>query len=109
MEATAPDKQYLKIGEVAQITSLKPSVLRFWESEFPQLQPEKSWSGQRLYTRGDVDLICEIKNLLYLEKMTIEGARKRLLERGEEKEQKGERQQLMAEIMAELMDIRDSL
>ena len=78
MEAAIPDKLFFKIGEVAEISGLRPSVLRYWEGEFAVLNPKKSRSGQRLYTRADVDLICKIKRLLYTEKLTIEGARKRI-------------------------------
>jgi len=78
MEALIPDKHFLKIGEVAHITSLRPSVLRYWETEFKSLNPVKSRSGQRLYTRKELELILEIKKLLYSEKLTIEGARKKL-------------------------------
>lgn len=73
------NKIYFKIGEVARIVDLKTSVIRFWETEFPFLQPEKSSSGQRLYTKREIDLIFEVKQLLYEEKYTIEGVRKRLL------------------------------
>ncbi len=79
MDAELPDKQYLKIGEVSRITSLNSSVLRFWETEFESLRPVKSRSGQRLYTKKDVDLIIRIKALLYKDKLTIAGARNRLL------------------------------
>lgn len=78
MPAVSPDKLYYRIGEVAAITSLRPSVLRFWESEFGMLQPRKSRSGQRLYSQENLALIKDIKRLLYVEKLTIEGARKRL-------------------------------
>ncbi|MBT0653046.1 MerR family transcriptional regulator [Geomobilimonas luticola] len=78
MPAVSPDKLYYRIGEVAAITSLRPSVLRFWESEFGMLQPRKSRSGQRLYSQENLALIQDIKRLLYVEKLTIEGARKRL-------------------------------
>lgn len=78
MPAVSPDKLYYRIGEVAAITSLRPSVLRFWETEFGMLQPRKSRSGQRLYSQDDLVLIQDIKRLLYVEKLTIEGARKRL-------------------------------
>ncbi|RNC67609.1 MAG: MerR family transcriptional regulator [Desulfuromonadales bacterium] len=79
MAADLPDKQYFRIGEVARLTALKPSVLRFWETEFKELQPPKSRTGQRLYTRRDIAVLLEIKQLLYGEKLTIEGARNRLL------------------------------
>ncbi len=78
MDTKLPDKQYMKIGEVSRITSLNSSVLRFWETEFPQLCPVKSRSGQRLYTRGNVELILNIRHLLYQEKLTIAGARNRI-------------------------------
>ncbi|MRS03785.1 MerR family transcriptional regulator [bacterium] len=78
MEAKLPDKQYFRIGEVAQFTALKTSVLRFWETEFKDLSPPKSRTGQRLYTKQDIALLLEIKRLLYVEKLTMEGARKRL-------------------------------
>lgn len=79
MDTKLPDKQYMKIGEVSRITSLNSSVLRFWETEFPQLCPVKSRSGQRLYTRENVELILTIRNLLYQEKLTIAGARNRIV------------------------------
>ncbi|HEX5772947.1 MAG TPA: MerR family transcriptional regulator, partial [Geomobilimonas sp.] len=75
MPAVSPDKLYYRIGEVAAITSLRPSVLRFWETEFGMLQPRKSRSGQRLYSQDNLVLIQDIKRLLYVEKLTIEGAR----------------------------------
>jgi DNA-binding transcriptional MerR regulator len=73
-----PDKLYFKIGEVAQIIGVKPYVLRYWETEFPEIAPGKSKSKQRLYKRKDVELILFIRDLLYQQKFTIEGARKRL-------------------------------
>ncbi len=78
MEVEVPDKLYFRIGEVAELTSLKPSILRFWETEFPQLKPVKSPSGQRLYSKADVELVISIKKYLYSERLTIEGARKRI-------------------------------
>lgn len=78
MEAKLPEKQYFRIGEVAHLTALKTSVLRFWETEFKDLSPPKSRTGQRLYTKQNIELLLEIKRLLYVEKLTIEGARKRL-------------------------------
>jgi DNA-binding transcriptional MerR regulator len=78
-----PDKLYYKIGEVSQVTGVEPYVLRYWESEFRIVSPERSRSKQRLYTRKDLDLILEIKRLLYDERYTIEGAKKRLM--GKEK------------------------
>lgn len=78
MAESIPRKLFYKIGEVCQLTDTQPYVLRFWESEFPQLAPKKSRSGQRLYRRKDIDLVLEIKRLLYQEGYTIAGARKKL-------------------------------
>src|SRR6201987_2332441 len=71
-----------RIGEVSRLTALKPFVLRYWESEFPMLQPLKSPSGHRLYRQQDVDLVLKIKRLLYDEGFTIAGARRYLRESG---------------------------
>jgi DNA-binding transcriptional MerR regulator len=71
-----------KIGEIASLTGLKPFVLRFWETEFPQLVPVRSKKGQRLYTDEHLALIQTIKALLYEEKLTIDGARRRLADSG---------------------------
>jgi DNA-binding transcriptional MerR regulator len=70
-----PNKLYFRIGEVAKLARIKPYVLRFWETEFPGLGPQKSGSGHRLYRRKDVELVLEIKRLLYEKRFTIEGAR----------------------------------
>jgi DNA-binding transcriptional MerR regulator len=71
-----PDKLYFRIGDVARLAGIKPYVLRFWETEFPTLGPKKSGTGHRLYRRKDVQLVFEIKALLYEKRFTIEGARK---------------------------------
>jgi DNA-binding transcriptional MerR regulator len=73
-----PDKPYFKIGEVAKIAGVKPSVLRFWESEIGALRPEKSSTNQRVYTRRHVERVLEIKSLLYDQGFTIAGARRKL-------------------------------
>jgi len=79
-----PHKLYFRIGEVARIVGVKPYVLRYWESEFAVLRPEKTASGHRLYRRRDVEILLDIKQLLYDEKFTISGAKKRLREVGRE-------------------------
>ena len=73
-----PDKLYFRIGEVSELAETQPYVLRYWETEFPSLKPTKSPSGHRLYRRQDVEMVFEIKRLLYEEGFTIEGARKYL-------------------------------
>ncbi len=70
-----PDKLYFRIGEVARLCGVEAYVLRFWETEFPQLRPNKSGTGQRLYRKRDVELALRIKRLLYSEGYTISGAR----------------------------------
>ncbi len=72
---TIPDRLYFKIGDVARICKVETYVLRFWESQFPQLKPNKSGSGQRLYRRRDVEMALEIKRLVYGEGYTLVGAR----------------------------------
>ncbi len=73
-----PDKSFYKVNEICQYTDTQPYVLRFWESEFPQLAPHKNKTGQRVYTRRDLDLVMRIKRLLHDEEYTIAGARARL-------------------------------
>ena len=73
-------KLYYSIGEVSKITELKQYVLRYWETEFKQLNPNKNKAGNRTYRQKDIDLILDIKNLLYKEKFTIVGARKMLIQ-----------------------------
>lgn len=77
-EIVIPDKLYFRIGEVSRLCGLPSYVLRFWETEFPQLKPPKSSTGQRTYRRGDVENVVRIKKLLYDEGFTIAGAKKRL-------------------------------
>ena len=79
-----PDKLYFRIGEVSRLAGIKPYVLRFWETEFSSLGPKKSGKGHRLYRRKDVELVLEIKRLLYEKRYTIEGARKYLDSRARE-------------------------
>lgn len=83
-----PDKLYFRIGEVSRLCRLPAYVLRFWETEFPQLKPIKSSTGQRMYRRKDVDAVLRIKKLLYEEGFTIAGARQQL--RSESKAEKNQ-------------------
>ncbi len=72
-----PDKLFYKIGEVSRIAEVEPYVLRYWETEFPFLKPRKNRSGQRVYIRKDLEMVLEIKKLLYEDRFTIEGVRKK--------------------------------
>jgi len=73
-----PDKLYYRIGEVETLTGIPAYVLRYWESEFKLLRPKKNVAGQRLYRKRDLGLVTRIKTLLYEERLTLEGAKKRL-------------------------------
>ena len=73
-----PEKIYFKIGEVCELVGVQAHVLRYWETEFPMLSPQKNKSGQRSYRRRDVEMALKIKQLLYKEMFTIAGARKKL-------------------------------
>jgi DNA-binding transcriptional MerR regulator len=75
-----PQRLFFKIGDVAELVGVKPYVLRYWETEFPMISPQKSDSGQRVYRRADVETVLIIKKLLYQERYSIEGARKRIKE-----------------------------
>ena len=81
---------YYSIAEVSEITGVKPYVLRYWETEFPELTPQKNRSGNRAYKKNDIQLVFAIKRLLYDEKYTIEGARQRLRHVKDKKELAGQ-------------------
>ena len=98
------DKTYFRIGEVSRITGLEPYVLRYWESEFPQIRPRRADSNQRTYRKNDLEIIMEIKRLLYDERLTIEGARKKLKQKMKKTKGVGERE-ILAELKSELQDI----
>lgn len=75
-----PEKLFFRIGEVCDLIKVQPHVLRYWETEFPMLAPQKNRAGQRVYRRKDVEMVFRIRDLLYEEKFTIAGAKKRLLD-----------------------------
>lgn len=102
------DKRYYRIGEVSRIIGVEPYVLRYWESEFPQIRPTRADSKQRTYQKKDLELIKEIKRLLYDEKLTLEGARKRLKKLTGKKENL-EPADIVEEIKSELRSISDLL
>ena len=79
-DISIPDKLFFRIGEVADLTGVPPYVLRYWESEFKLLRPRKNHAGQRVYRKGDIELVLRIKRLLYEDRLTMEGAKKRLLQ-----------------------------
>jgi DNA-binding transcriptional MerR regulator len=111
--AKVPDKTYYRIGEVARYTGLKPYVLRFWETEFKVMMPPKSRSQQRMYRRKDIETILTIKHLLYKERFTIEGARRRLTEMARESRDPEARidlpRQSLDAVRQELQELRELL
>jgi DNA-binding transcriptional MerR regulator len=107
-EISIPDKLYFRIGEVASLCRLPAYVLRFWETEFPQLKPVKSSTGQRMYRKRDVENVLRIKQLLYDQGFTISGARQQL--RSETKADKSQSTiPFPAQSAAEIRDIRQGL
>ena len=107
-EILIPEKLYFRIGEVARLCRLPAYVLRFWETEFPQLKPVKSSTGQRMYRRRDVESVIRIKQLLYEQGFTIAGARQQLRDEG-----KGDKKQVALPFMggssADIRQIRQGL
>ena len=89
-DEVGPVKLYYRIGEVAGIVGVEPHVLRYWETEFRSIRPQKSRKGQRIYSRRDVDRLLKVKDLLYTHGFTIAGARKKLREVGAEPPTEGE-------------------
>ena len=111
-DQTIPDKEEFKIGEVCDIAGVKPFVLRYWETEFPTLQPKKHGNGQRLYRRKDIEHILEIQDLLYQQKFTIAGARAELKRRRYNKALDAEGRdhwQLLNDLKREVKDLLEIL
>lgn len=103
-----PGKRYFTIGEVSELCSVKPHVLRYWEQEFPQLKPVKRRGNRRYYQRHDVILIRQIRSLLYEQGFTIGGARQQL-ESEDAKEDVSQSQQIVRQLRGELEQILDIL
>ena len=103
-----PAKRYFTIGEVSELCSVKPHVLRYWEQEFPQLQPVKRRGNRRYYQRHEVELIRTIRRLLYIEGYTISGAGNRLREE-KQKSSNGLNKNLYSQVIEELADISELL
>ena len=110
-ETEIPEKRYFRIGEVSAITGIEPFVLRYWETEFPKINPARSRSGQRLYKKRDIEIILQIKDLLYQKRFTIAGAKRYLQQqRKESKLASDDSQHLTLEqVRTELLAIRDLL
>ncbi len=122
-DSRIPDKDEFKIGEVCEIAGVKPFVLRYWETEFPELAPAKGSGGQRTYTKRDVELVLRIKSLLYEERFTVAGAKKRLTEEtstrkpskgrakpdGEASDEVRKLRQLLADARQEISEIIESI
>ncbi len=110
MSRAEPVQEFFSIGEVCDLTELKPHVLRYWESQFRVLHPAKNRSGNRVYSRREIELILLVKHLLYVEKYTIEGARRKMEEHRRSGELKGAsgaalEAQVIASLERELTDI----
>ncbi len=99
------DKLYYSISEVAEMTDVKPYVLRFWEKEFPQLRPKKNRGGNRTYQRREIVLVNRIKTLLYEEGYTIEGARQKLSESAPEIRREDRIIELISHVKRDLMEL----
>lgn len=99
------EKLYYSISEVAEMTDVKPYVLRFWEKEFPLLRPKKNRGGNRTYQKREIQLVNRIKTLLYEEGYTIEGARQKLQETSSEIRREDKLIDLLGSIKRELMEI----
>ena len=100
-----PGKRYFTIGEVSDLCGVKPHVLRYWEQEFPQLQPVKRRGNRRYYQRHEVELIRTIRRLLYIEGYTISGAANRLREEKQNNSIHGPSKKLYNQVIAELTEI----
>jgi len=107
-ELRLPDKIYFRIGEVSDFTAIKPYVLRYWESEFPQIQPIRRKS-QRLYDRKAISTVLRIKNMLYDQNYTIAGAKKKLKEEASNKRGTSKATDLLHELLNDLKTVKDSL
>ncbi len=99
------EKLYYSISEVAEMTDVKPYVLRFWEKEFPLLRPKKNRGGNRTYQKREIALVNRIKNLLYEQGYTIEGARLKLSETAPEVRRDEKMAELLNQVKRELMEL----
>lgn len=109
MNLEIPDKMYFKIGEVSELTGLEQHVLRFWESEFKNIKPKRTSTGQRMYRKADIELLLNIKRLLHNEKFTIQGAKKHLSSNPSKTGNSSSSAVSISEIRSELEEIRELL
>ena len=108
IDVRLPDKIYFRIGEVSEYTGVKPYVLRYWESEFEEIQPIRRKS-QRLYDRDTIYTIFKIKHMLYEQNYTIAGAKKKLKEESSQVEDKNDDKHLIEELLQELKSLKELL
>ena len=107
---TQPLKLYYRIGEVAAIVGVEPHVLRYWETEFRSIRPQKSRSGQRVYSRKDVDKLMRVRDLLYTQGFTIAGAKKKLQQLGHEPTPAGDGAlEAVRELRESLLQLREDV
>jgi DNA-binding transcriptional MerR regulator len=109
MDIIIPEKAYFRIGEVSKILDVEPHVIRYWETEFGTVKPVRTKTAQRLYRKKDVQELVSIRDLLYFQRFTIDGAKKQLLKiRVKEKPEKGdEEEEKLILIKRELQQIKD--
>lgn len=109
MDRDFPDKLFYRIGEVADMVGIQSHVLRYWETEFPQLRPQKNRSGHRIYEKRDIELIRKIKSLLYDHGYTIPGAQKELQRILRERKELEERHQEEATLVLLINNLKTEL
>lgn len=110
LQKELPFKLFYKIGEVSRIVGVNPHVIRFWENEFPHLKPRKTRGGQRLYTKREIDTLLLIKRLLYEEKYTLEGVRRKLNRIYQDSQtHRGSRSEVIEKVKIKLKEILEIL
>lgn len=112
METIIPEKAYFRIGEVSKIVNVEPYVIRYWETEFKTINPVRTKTAQRLYRKKDVQELLTIKNLLYSQRFTIDGAKKQLHKtrtNGASEDKDDEKQKWLIRIKEELQQIREMI
>lgn len=108
-ELDSIEKRYFSIGEVAKMLDVKPSLIRFWESEFPRLKPRKNRKGNRIYTQKDIELLKTIYYLVKIRKFTLKGAREKINGNPQDLEYEQKTRETLLKVRALLVELRDSL